>query len=503
MAQNSTEPTLVLTIDAGGSGVKANVLCVREWQVLGSARRIYQPSYPAPRQAEFDTAQWWAIILAAGTEAVTRAGAAPDRYLAVTGTAMRSPFVLLDRDGEPVAPGVLNLDTRGHAYLAEIRTALAGDALYTLTGHWTANPLGLPKLLWFARERPALWARVRHVLQMHDWMLYELCGEMASEPSSASMGQLLDVARRCWATDLLDALGIARDLFPPLRDAGTILGGLKPAVARTLGLQAGLPVHVGGGDTHVACLGVDGVEEGEVVIVNGSTTPLQLTSSTPLGHGTYRPWVSAHLWPGLWAMEMNAGATGMMYTWLRDLCFTLQPAAVPVYEPLDRLAAQVPLGARDLLVTVPSPRWSEEAWSRLPPGTMFGLTHGHTLGDVARATMESVCYAVRGNLEQLEAVRGAPFSRITLTGGASRSHLWSQMLADVLGKPLRVPHVPEPSAVAGGRMILKEERNAWGGPQPAAYYRPDAARHVAYLPYHERYVSVHRSLAGTFGGGTI
>src|SRR5881275_570376 len=96
------EATLVLTIDAGGSGVKAGVLCVREWRVLASARREYRPSYPAPGQAEFDTGQWWAVMQEACAEAVLRAAAPPGRYLALTCTAMRIPFVLLDRAGEPV-----------------------------------------------------------------------------------------------------------------------------------------------------------------------------------------------------------------------------------------------------------------------------------------------------------------------------------------------------------------------------------------------------------------
>ena len=192
--------------------------------------------------------------------------------------------------------GVRNLDT--------VREALGGDALYELTGHWPAVPLGLPKLLWFKHQRPDIWSQVHTILQMHDWMLYELCGEMVSEPSSASMGQVLDVRQRCWAATLLEGVGITPALFPPLRDAGTHLGGLKPTVARAMSLLPGTPVHVGGGDTHMACLGADGVSEGQVVVVGGSTTPIQLTVSAPISTLSARPWNSAHLCPD-WAAEMN------------------------------------------------------------------------------------------------------------------------------------------------------------------------------------------------------
>jgi sugar (pentulose or hexulose) kinase len=136
----------------------------------------------------------------------------------------------------------------------------------------------------------------------------------------------------------------------------------------------------------------------------------------------------------------------------------------------------------------------------MPPPTIFGVTPAHSLGDVARATLESVCYAVRGNLEQLEAVHGSPFPRVTLAGGAGQSPLWSQILADVLGKTVRVPLVPEASAVAGGRLVLKDQREAWGGLLPARHHEPDPTRHAAYQPHYERYLAVHEGLSAAFGG---
>jgi len=198
---------------------------------------------------------------------------------------------------------------------------------------------------------------------------------------------------------------------------------------------------------------------------------------------------------------MNAGITGLTYTWLRDLCFSVQPAAAPSYERLDALAAQAPLGAHDLLVTAANPYWREDIWSHMPPATLFGLTPHHGLDDVARATMESTCYAVRSNLEGLEAVHGAPFTAVTFTGGAAQNPLWVQMLADVLGVPIRVAEVPEASAIGGGRLVLKDHPHDWGTPLPARHYQPDAGHHVDYQPYYDRYRTIFRRLSETFGEG--
>lgn len=492
---------LVLTIDAGGSGVKAGVVSTRDWRVLAVGYRDYRAAHPEAGHAEFDPQEWWSAMVEAAAEAVARAAAPPGRYLALTCTAMRIPFVLVDRTGTPLWPGVLNLDARGRPYLDEVRAALGGEALYTLTGHWPAVPLGLPKLLWFKHRRPDIWARVATILQMHDWMLFELCGEMVSEPSSASMGQVLDVAHRRWAVPLLEAVGIAPGLFPPLRDAGSYLGGLKPAVARALNLLPGTPVHVGGGDTHMGCLGAGGVDVGDVVIVGGSTTPMHLTVASPACHPVARPWVSAHLWRGRWAAEMNVGATGIMYKWLRDLCADLATESrTPSYGHLDALAVNSPLGAGGLLMTAANPRWNEEAWLRQAPTTLFGLTPGHSLGDVARATMESVCYAVRGNLEQLELVYGRQFERVLLVGGASHSPLWSQILADVLGKTVCVPDVEEASVLAGARIVLSDQPQEWGSPPSAREMMPDPVANEAYETHFRRYLDVHDRLGRAMEG---
>jgi xylulokinase len=471
------EPHLVLTLDAGGSGVKAAVVSARDGSVAGSARRDYSPQYPAPGLVEFDPDAWWTEIAAAGAAAAEHADRPSDEYLAVTCTAMRIPFVLLDAERRPVGPGVLNIDTRGEQYLDEVRSALGPERLYELTGHWAGPKFGLPKLLWFARGRPELWRRVRHVLQLHDWLCLRLSGELVGEPSSVSMAQLLDVTRRTWATELLDALELDAGLLPPLREAGEWLGGLTAEAAEALRLAEGTAVHVGGGDTHVVCLGAGAARDGDVTIVAGSTAPIHLTATEPLLDQEHEPLVSAHLRPGLWAMETNAGTTGLMYGWLREV-------GCRDYAALDELAAAAPPGARGLMVTAPNPRWGEASWSRTPPVALLGLTPGHSLGDVARATLESICHAVKGNLESLEGARGGPVDRVYLTGGASRSSFFAQLTADVLNREVYVPAVESPAARAG--MLLVTGNEATLEPE-ATVYSPDAERSDAYQPLGERY----------------
>jgi sugar (pentulose or hexulose) kinase len=320
-----------------------------------------------------------------------------------------------------------------------------------------------------------------------------------------SAGQMADVAQRDWAYDLLDAVGIPRTLLPPTLEAGTRVAGLSDWMAQTCGLREGTPVHVGGGDTQFGALGVGGMRAGCVVIVGGSTTPIQMTTDVPLRDPRRCPWVSTHLAPHLWAAEANAGHTGMIYKWFRDTFFRVEMDAAQVegrdpYLRLNQLADASPIGAHDLLTLAANPRWAQDTWERKPPYAIYNFNVAHTLGDVARSILEGVCYGIRGNLEYLERAAGKPFSLRLFTGGATRSALWNQMLADVVGHPIHVPAIEEPALMAGAWLVAREQGIASLPVPPATtLFEPDLERHTEYEPFYQRYLNVFENLQKSFG----
>jgi sugar (pentulose or hexulose) kinase len=479
--------TLVATLDAGGSGVKVGVVCLETWRTLASVRREYFAVSRERGLLEWEPADWWAVIEAALAEAVAVAAEPPERYAGVTCAGMRIPFVLVDDRCEPLAPGVLVPDVRGRVYLEEVRAAVGPEQLYATTGHWSAPHFGLPKLLWFVRERAALWGRTRWVLQFCDWLLERLCGVVASEHSSASMSQMLDVGGREWASRLLDCAGIDDARLPPLRVAGSLAGGLRPEVARRVGLLAGTPVHVGGGDTHVAGLAAAGLDGKGITIVAGTTTPLMVATERPWLDPHTTPLVSAHLRVDRWAAETNVSTSGAMLRWLRDLTGR-------DYAVLEELAAASPLGARGGLVSAANPEWGERDWAHVPPISLVGVGPGHGVGDLARATLESAAHAVACNFARLDALAGHPAADVVLTGGGSRSAFSAQLLADVLGRRVVVPELEDAAAVGGALLVAGSDRP--GVQAPVRVHEPDADRHGAYVPLTRRYAEVFARLRG-------
>ena len=76
------------------------------------------------------------------------------------------------------------------------------------------------------------------------------------------------------------------------------------------------------------------------------------------------------------------------------------------------------------------------------PMTFSGVGRGH----LTRAALESIAFAMRTNLEQLEDVGGVHASNIAIGGGMIATSSWVEMLPNVLGRPVKVASVPNVTA---------------------------------------------------------
>src|ERR1700691_1976075 len=248
----ATEANIVVTLDIGGSGAKAVAYDAVRQRCVASAAVPYPAGGDAGDPGLFEPEDWWHAAVGALTELRLALTEPSRRCLGITVSAIRIPFVLIDRDAPPAMPGLLNRDRRAARQVADIAAAAGADDVYRVTGHWLAPEFGLPKLLWARAANPSAWRTTRWVLQLHDWFIYRLSGVVASEPSSAAMSKILYISHGHWPDPLLAALGIRPAMLPDLRLAGTRVGGLLPAVAHATRFAPGTPGHLGGGDNHLS-----------------------------------------------------------------------------------------------------------------------------------------------------------------------------------------------------------------------------------------------------------
>ncbi len=115
-------------------------------------------------------------------------------------------LVALDAADRVVRPAILWNDQRTEAECAEIEERIGLERLIALTGNRALTGFTAPKLLWLRRHEPDAYGRIARVMLPKDYVRLRLTGEWATDVADASGTLLLDVARRTWSTEVLDAL---------------------------------------------------------------------------------------------------------------------------------------------------------------------------------------------------------------------------------------------------------------------------------------------------------
>ncbi len=442
---------IVLVLDAGTGGAKCVAIdeCGR---IRGSASRrwtyevVANATVPMVKEYAFDAAEFWTILGDCARAALRHIK--NDEILGVVATSQREGCVFLDAAGREIYAGP-NLDSRGFMEGLEVLEKLGGSRLYQITGHSAPFIFPLARYLWFRKHdaRP-----VARILMINDWIVYRACGVYCAEPSNATESMLFDLHQRRWSAEILDLFAIDAAILPSVFTPGERVGAVTTTAAAHLGVPVGTPVHVGGADTQCGLLGVGAIDAGDLAVTLGTTSPVQLVVDRPLLDAAENLWAGCHVVPDRWVLESNAGSTGDAYDWLLDLTIG---EAVDRYSRGEALARSATpsqtysfIGPRIFDLTKLRPD--------MPGAVIFpfpSLQLRPDTGQLLRSLLESVAYAVRGNIEQLRVSSGVTPASLRIGGGMSRSGLLAQLLADISGLQVQGAAVAESTAVGAAALV--------------------------------------------------
>src|SRR5687767_10201385 len=243
-----------LGIDIGTTNAKV-VLIDSDARVIGAAWREYPVEYPRPGWAEQNPEIWWSAVRDLVRDVIDRFGS-KSQILALGVSGQMHGLVALDRDHAVIRPAILWSDQRAQPHCRAIIEACGGlDGLLRFTNNGMLAGYTAPKLLWLREHEPKAFARIQHVLLPKDYVRFRFTGDLATDVSDASGTGLLDVAKRTWSIELLGLLDLPRAWFPTVHESTEVVGTLRPGLAASLGLRAGLPVIAGGGDAALQPLG--------------------------------------------------------------------------------------------------------------------------------------------------------------------------------------------------------------------------------------------------------
>lgn len=428
-------------VDVGTTGVRA-IAYEASGVSLASAEAFYPLRTPHPDWAEERPSE----ILAA-TEQVVRETADALRYQGRTpsgialSTVMHS-LIPLNAEKQPLTDMQIWADSRSAGIvraLKEHEPALC-RSFYERTGCPMHACYPLAKIIWLKRNRPELFARTKYIGSIKDHLFHAFTGEFLIDRSTASTTALYNARTLRWDAEILNFIGITEEMLPPVIST-TEARPLAADAAERMHLTAGLPVVIGATDGVLVNVGIGAVSAGQLSATIGTSGAVRMLVGEPRTDDAMRTWCY-NLVDGLWVAGGAINNGGMILRWMRDnICHfseaQMEGLDVDAYDLMTMKASKVAAGS-DGLILLPfftgerAPYWNSDL-----RGLFFGLSLNHSRSHMIRAVMEGICYgmhAVFDALREFGEVRD-----IRASGSFTKSPLWMQILADVLGEPLVLP----------------------------------------------------------------
>src|SRR5262245_28119333 len=381
----------VLGIDVGTSGSRALLLDADGRVVSASADHDAFRS-PKTGWAEQDPADWWRACREAVRRVLQANGTRGDAIGAIGLSGQMHGAVLLDADGAVVRPAIRWGEQRTDSECRWIEAAVGANRLLDLTSNPALTNFTLTKLVWVRAREPQLWARVRHVLLPKDYVRWRMSGEHAIDVADASGTLMLDVARRRWSDEMLDAVGIDGRLLPRVFESPEICARVSHQGAMDLGVLEGTPIVAGAGDQAAGAVGMGITRPGAVSATIGTSGVVFAATDRPVTDPRGRLHTFCHAVPGRWHVMGVTQAAGLSLRWLRDL---VAASGAVTYDELTADAARVPPGAEGVLW---APYLMGERTPHCDPtirAACVGLAANHGRGHVVRAVMEGVAFSLR------------------------------------------------------------------------------------------------------------
>ncbi|MCU1355461.1 MAG: Pentulose/hexulose kinase [Acidimicrobiales bacterium] len=479
-------------IDIGSTNVKA-VLVGAGGRTLATASRPLA-WVRAGAVATQDAEALWTAVVDVLAELAATAPAALRGVGAVGCCGQYSSIVPVDAAARPLAPMRLYLDQRGTGRCFAILERHA-EAFGAWVERHPIPPVGgglaLGHLLAFQHDEPAVHEATVAYLEPVDYVVARLTGVIAATQGSMFASQLIDnrtLGATSYDAELLAMAGIDESRLPPLLATGSVVGSVVGQARQAGGLTDGVAVVTGLPDSSAAALATGADEPGRVGIAIG-TTGVVLTTAPALGLDADHEIVTM---PGiatdryLVSAENGLGGRAVEHVLARfvhaDDALGDHRAADP-FTGFDAALAASPPGARGVRFLP----WLSGSLAPQADPTMRGGFIGVSLEservDLVRAAAEGVAHNLRWLLGPVEAFTGERADEVVLTGGAARSAGWSQVLADVLQRPVHT--VSEPGH-AGARAVASWARGLVDGSggahdaELAATFVPDAATAAAH-----------------------
>ncbi|MCX8130602.1 MAG: FGGY family carbohydrate kinase [Clostridia bacterium] len=428
----------LIGIDIGTTGTKS-ALFDTEGRLIADAYLESKLYYPKPGWVEQNPRDFYTSSCDTIREVIRKSGVDPKEVAALSLDGQMAGILGIDEKWNAVTHYDSWLDTRCKKYVEYIKNNFE-DKVLNLSG-LPSTVAHCAKMLWWKNEQPEIFAKISKFIQPAAFVAGLFAGLSGREAfidyTYLHFTGLYDASAIEWSSELCKDFGIPMDKLPDIVEPWKVVGTLTEKAARDCGLVPGVAIAAGTGDQAAGFLGAGLVEPGMLVDVAGTASVFACCVNE------YKPDLKFKtlLFPkaaskGLWFPHAYIGGGGLCLRWFRDgIVKPGKDEFDEIYKILDREASELPAGS-DSLMFIPHLGGRNYPYDSDVRGIWAGFSWGHERKHFYRAMMEAVAYEYYYYLKiEKDLFPNANFKEVRAIGGGSKSRVFNQIKANVLGIP--------------------------------------------------------------------
>ena len=440
--------TYIGAIDQGTTSTRF-IVFDRAGRIVSVAQKEHEQIFPQPGWVEHDASEIWRRTEEVIGAAMKQKGLRPADLAAIGITNQRETTVLWDKKtGQPVYNALVWQDTRVGSYVAELERNGGPGRLRAKTGLPLATYFSGLKIRWVLDNVAGVRKRAEagEILfgNIDAYLLWKLTGGPqggihVTDCTNASRTQLMNLETLDWDEELLQLIGVPRQMLPKIAASSEVYGNA------TLDSLKGVPVAGILGDQQAALVGQTCFRSGEAkntygtgcfLLMNTGTKPVQSKFGllTTVAYRFGRE-------PAAYALEGSIAITGALVQWIRDNFGLIAKSG-----DIESLARSVKDNGGIYFVPAFSGLYAPY-WKANARGIIAGLTRYTNKGHLARAVLEATAFQTREVVEAMEKDSGIALDTLRTDGGMVEDELLMQFQSDILDRPVVRPVVRETTAL--------------------------------------------------------
>lgn len=341
-------------------------------------------------------------------------------------------FLLLDENDQPLMDAISYRDPRTDGMIEEVSKLIPKEALYGNTGIQFQKFNTIYQLYSIKQKHPEILNNAKSFLMIPDYFHFLLTGKKVNEYTNATSTQLINASTKKWDYELIEKLGINKEIFQDIQMPKTVLGTLKADLVSEFGfnMKVILPATH---DTGSAVLSVP-EQEDTIYISSGTWSLIGVENEDPIcspeamkynftneGGMDYRFRFLKNIM-GLWMIQEVSRNFNGLYSF-SDLVDLARQAVD--YKAIINVNDDRFLKPENMIQEI------------IECCKTSGQQAPSTPGEVAKCVFASLAVSYQTAVLEIEQMIGKKVEKINVIGGGCRNELLNELIAQVTNKTVK------------------------------------------------------------------